>query len=68
MRLNNLITNLLKLNKLEKQNLQPVPEPYDLCERLCECALRFEDLRTRKDIEFVADIVDKARKNTQLRL
>lgn len=59
-RLNNLITNLLKLNKLEKQNLNPIPEPYDLCEQLCECTLRFENLWTIKDIEFVADIEDRA--------
>ncbi len=57
-RLNDLITNILKLNKLEKQNVQSVSEPYDLCEQLCECALRFEDLWVKKGIEFIADIED----------
>lgn len=60
LRLTDLITNLLKLNKLEKQNLQPVSEPYDLCSQLCECALRFEDLWTKKEIDFVADIEERA--------
>ena len=59
-RLTDLITNILKLNKLEKQNLQPTPEPYDLCAQLCECALRFEDLWTKKDIQFIAEIEDCA--------
>ncbi|ASA26439.1 two-component sensor histidine kinase [Paenibacillus donghaensis] len=59
-RLSQLITNILKLNKLEKQNLQPISEPYDLCAQLCECALWFEELWMKKDIEFVADVEDRA--------
>lgn len=58
--LSDLITNILKLNKLEKQNVLPVAEPFDVCTQLCECALRFEDLWTQKNIEFVADIEDRA--------
>ena len=58
-RLTDLITNILKLNKLEKQNIQPVPEPYDLCEQLAECALLFENRWEEKGIEFEADIEDE---------
>lgn len=59
-RLSNLIANILKLNKLEKQTIRPVPAPYDLCEQLCKCVLQFENQWERKGIEFVADIEDKA--------
>ena len=59
-RLSALITNILKLNKLEKQTIVSVPEPYDLSAQLCYCALQFEDVWDKKDIEFIADIEDRA--------
>lgn len=59
-RLTDLITNILKLNKLEKQNIQAVSEPYDLCGQLTECALLFEDRWEEKGIEFQAEIEDQA--------
>lgn len=59
-RLADLITNILKLNKLEKQAIQPRPEPYDLCAQLAECALLFERRWEEKGIEFEAEIEDQA--------
>lgn len=58
-RLSNLITNMLKLNKLEKQTIKPVPHPYDLCAQLCECALQFEDVWEQKGIDFEVDIEER---------
>lgn len=59
-RLSSLITNMLKLNKLEKQVIQPKPEPFDVCAQLCECAFQFEDMWDKKEIEFEADMEDRA--------
>lgn len=59
-RLTDLISNILKLNKLEKQNIQPAPEPYDLCAQLAQCALLFEDRWEEKGIEFEAELEDQA--------
>lgn len=57
-RLSGLISNMLKLNKLEKQAILPQAQPFDLCAHLCECALQFEELWEKKNIEFEADLED----------
>ncbi len=41
-RLSELISNILKLNKLENQNIYPTKKPFCLSEQLCECLLAFE--------------------------
>ena len=59
-RLSSLITNILKLNKLEKQAIVPDMETYNLPEQLAECALQFEPVWEAKDIEFTAELEDAA--------
>ena len=60
-RLAQLITNILKLNKLENQQIFPKAEEYDLGEQLCECLLQFEDAWERKNLNIETDISDDVR-------
>lgn len=59
-RLANLITNILKLNKLESQKIRLEVFEYDICRQLSECAIQFEEVWEKKNIEFEADMEDKA--------
>ena len=56
-----LITNILKLNKLENQQIFPQPKEFDLGEQLCECLLVFEDAWEAKNLEIETDIEDDVR-------
>lgn len=59
-RLSGLITNILKLNKLEKQIIAPDRTVYDLSAQLAECAVQFEAMWEKKNIQFEAELEDKA--------
>ncbi len=56
-----LITNILKLNKLENQQIFPQPKEFDLGEQLCECLLGFEDAWEKKELEIETDIEEDVR-------
>ncbi|MBQ8038612.1 MAG: HAMP domain-containing histidine kinase, partial [Lachnospiraceae bacterium] len=57
-RLADLISNILKLNKLENQQIFPDGTTYDLSEQLCECLLAFEDIWEKKELEIDTDMED----------
>ena len=57
-RLSELITNILRLNKLENQNIYPDAKPYNLGEQLRECILAQESVWERKNIQMEIDIDD----------
>ena len=58
-RLADLITNILKLNKLENQQIYPQWQTYNLGEQLCECLLNFENIWEKKEIEIDTDIEEE---------
>ena len=57
-RLAALITNILKLNKLENQQIFSQPQEFDLSEQLCRCLLTFEDAWEKKNLEIETDLPD----------
>lgn len=54
-----LITNILKLNRLENQQIYPEQKTYNLGEQLCECLLNFESTWEQKEIEIETDIAEE---------
>lgn len=58
-RLADLISNILKLNKLENQQIFPDMTTYNLGEQLCECLLGFEEIWEKKQLEIDTEIEDE---------
>lgn len=58
-RLSTLVTNILRLNKLENQQLSPRLEKFDLAEQVCTCLLQFEDVWEKKNITVSFDSEDE---------
>lgn len=58
-RLSDLISNILKLNKLENQTITPEAAVYDVSKQLCECILQFDDAMNDKDIELETELEER---------
>ncbi len=57
-RLADMMTNILKLNRLENQQIYPHPTTFDLGEQLCESLLQYESVWERKEIEIETDLAE----------
>lgn len=67
-RMADMMTNILKLNKLEKQQIYPKIKEYDLGEQLCGCLLQFENIWEEKNIEIETDIEEEVMVNSDKEL
>ncbi|MBE6594374.1 MAG: HAMP domain-containing histidine kinase [Ruminococcaceae bacterium] len=57
-RMADMVTNILKLNRLENQQIYPVASDFDLGEQLCECLLQYESVWEKAGIGIETDIAD----------
>ena len=55
-KMSNLITNILKLNRLENQQIYPDKKKYNLTEQICESLLLFESSWEKKNITIETEI------------
>lgn len=54
-----LITNILKLNRLNNQKIMPEYKIYDVSRQLCECILTFEDTLEEKKLQLETDLEER---------
>lgn len=58
-RLADMMTNILKLNRLENQQIYPLADLFNLSEQLCECLLQYENVWEKEKIEIDTDFEDE---------
>lgn len=57
-KLNHLIGNILKLNKLENQRIVQKTVKYDVCRQICDCVIGFQEQWEEKNINLEIDLED----------
>ena len=57
-RMADMMTNILKLNRLENQQIYPQVSEFDLGEQICECLLQYENVWEKAKIEIETDIAE----------
>ncbi len=62
-RMADMMTNILKLNRLENQQIYPQAARFDLGEQLCQCLLQFENVWESRNIEIETDIAENIQVN-----
>ena len=67
-RLADMMTNILKLNRLENQQIYPQKTEFDLGEQLCECLLQYESVWEKSNIEIETDIAEEVIVNADAEL
>lgn len=57
-RMADMMTNILKLNRLENQQIYPKTTEFDLGEQLCECLLQYENIWEKAEIDIDTEIAE----------
>lgn len=60
-RMADMMTNILKLNRLENQKIYPKAAEFDLGEQICECLLQYENVWEKANIEIETDIAENVK-------
>jgi len=64
-KMSNLVTNILKLNKLENQKLEPEIKRFNLSESIADIILGYEDIIERRNLNLECDIEEDVYINSE---